>query len=63
MMGLIVVGNPIPTVITSSPTLIARSLSCGDVNAENARRFADDPEFVVIKNFTPKKVLHLISLF
>jgi hypothetical protein len=55
------VGNPAATLITSSPGLIARSLSLGEVNAEKARRFAEEPELVVIKNFTPKKSRNFFS--
>ena len=41
-----VVGKPQATVITSSPRLIWRSPSCGEVNAENASRLAEEPELV-----------------
>jgi hypothetical protein len=45
-MGLTVVGNPAATVITSSPGFNCLSPSSGDVSAVNAKRFADEPEFV-----------------
>ena len=55
MLGFIVVGNPAATVITSSP-LIALSPNFGEVSVLNATKFADEPEFVVIK------FLHLENL-
>ena len=42
------VGNAAATVMTSSPAFNALFPKFGEVNAETARRFADDPEFVVI---------------
>ena len=53
IIGLTVVGKPAATVITSSPFLIARSFNFGEVNVEKATRFADDPEFTVIKDLIP----------
>ena len=41
-------GNPVATVITSSPFLIARSFNFGEVKELNANKFADDPEFTGI---------------
>ena len=52
--GFTVVGNPAATPITSSPGLMARSPSLDEVSVLNANRFAEEPEFVVIKNLTPK---------
>ena len=49
-----VVGNPAATEMTSSPGCSARSPSCGEVSAENASRFADEPELVVMQYFTPR---------
>src|SRR5665647_1249513 len=46
MIGAIVVGNPQATVMTSSPGIMRRSSSEGDVSAIKARRLADDPELV-----------------
>jgi hypothetical protein len=60
-MGLTVVGKPAATPMTSSSGLIARSLSLGDVRAENASKLAEEPELVVIKNFTPKKSRNFFS--
>ena len=54
MMGATVVGNPAATVITSSPGLIRRSAgSFGLVRAENANRFAEEPEFTRMERLTP----------
>ena len=50
MIGLIVVGNPAATVITLSPGFYCLSPSWGDVSADNAKRFADEPEFVNKQN-------------
>ena len=44
IIGATVVGNPAATVITSSPRFTLRSPSSGEVNAINARRFAEEPE-------------------
>ena len=52
-IGLTVVGKPAATVMTSSPGLIARSPSNGDVNAVNATRLADEPELTVSACATP----------
>ncbi|VEB45154.1 Uncharacterised protein [Chromobacterium violaceum] len=41
------VGKPAATVITSSPGLIARSPSLGEVSAVKATRLADEPELTV----------------
>ncbi len=43
-IGLTVVGKPAATVITSSPGCSRRSPSFGEVSAETASRFADEPE-------------------
>ena len=40
--------------MTSSPGLRDFSPSCSDVNDDKAKRFADEPELVVMANFTPK---------
>ena len=53
MIGLIVVGNPEATVITSSPFLICLSPSSGAVKTENAIRLALEPEFTKWAYFTP----------
>ena len=42
-IGLTVVGKPAATVITSSPGCSRRSPSFGEVSAETASRFADEP--------------------
>ena len=52
-MGVIVVGNPHATVITSSPLLICLSPNSGAVKTENAIRFADEPLFTRCANLTP----------
>ena len=43
--GVIVVGKPAATVITSSPLLTLLSPRSGDVSAINAFKLADEPEF------------------
>ena len=63
MLGFIVVGNPAATVITSSPFLIALSPNFGEVSVLNATKFADEPEFVVIKFFTFRKFESFFSNF
>ena len=49
-IGLIVVGNPAATVITSSPGLMALEPSLGEVRLEKAIKLAEDPELTVIKD-------------
>ena len=44
-MGFMVVGNPAATVITSSSVNLLGP-NFGDVNADKASRFADEPELV-----------------
>src|SRR3990172_8306364 len=61
MMGFTVVGKPAATVITSSPGFRARSPNFGEVSAEKASRFADDPELVVNTCFTPRKAASFFS--
>ena len=48
-IGLIVVGNPAATVMTSSPGLMAFEPSLGEVRLAKAIKLAEDPEFTVIK--------------
>ena len=43
-------GKPAATVRTSSPGFNLRSPSCGDVRAERAKRFAEEPELVNKQN-------------
>ena len=45
-IGLIVVGNPAATVITSSPGLMALEPSLGEVRLEKAIKLAEDPELM-----------------
>ena len=52
-IGLTVVGKPAATPITSSPFWIARSPNLEEVRVENATRFAEEPEFTVIRCLTP----------
>ena len=47
------VGKPQATVITSSPRLTWRSPNKGEVSAEKANRFAEEPEFVKEQYLTP----------
>jgi len=44
-IGFTVVGNPAAAVMTSSPGRKRSAPSDGEVSAESATRFADDPEF------------------
>src|ERR1700745_2768738 len=55
MMGLTVGGKPAATVITSSPGLIWRSPSRGEVRQEKAQRLAEEPELTSEAPRTPKK--------
>src|SRR5882757_7444500 len=55
MMGLRVVGKPAATVMTSSPGLIWRSPSRGEVRQEKAQRLAEEPELTSEAPRTPKK--------
>ena len=57
-----VVGNPAATVITSSPGLIALSLSLGEVRVEKAIKFAEDPELTVINCLIPINFASFFSL-
>src|SRR5580704_2514792 len=50
-----VVGKPAATVMTSSPGTRRRSPSLGDVSAEMASRFADEPELVSEHSRTPSQ--------
>ena len=52
--GVTVVGNPAATVMISSPRLILRSPSSGEVSAIKAFRFAEEPELTSEQNFTPR---------
>ena len=52
-MGATVVGKPAATVTTSSPGRSLSSPRSGEVSAETARRFADEPEFTRIASRTP----------
>src|SRR3990170_1805172 len=63
MIGATVVGKAAATVITSSPFLILLSPSSGDVNAINARRLADEPEFVKEQCLTPRNFAKSFSNF
>ena len=54
-IGLTVVGKHAATVITSSPGLSAFSFNFSDVNADNANKFAEEPEFVVVTKLILKK--------
>ena len=56
------VGKPAATVITSSPGLIAFSLCKCEVRDENATKFAEDPEFTVIRCLIPKYLANVINL-
>src|SRR5579872_1838044 len=60
-MGLMVVGKPAATVITSSPGLSRRSPNFGDVRALMARRLADEPELTKDAQRTPTKRASLRS--
>ena len=52
MIGATVVGKAAATVRTSEPGLI-RLAKLGDIKAENARRFAADPDAVIMTRLTP----------
>src|SRR5687768_2049437 len=54
MIGFTVVGKPAATPITSSPFLIARAPSLGEVSVLKATKLADDPELTESKYFTPR---------
>ena len=58
-IGLTVVGKPAATVITSSPGCRRRSPSFGEVRAETASRFADEPELQRIACRTPTALREL----
>ena len=47
--------------MTSSPGLRARSPSFGEVRAENATRFADEPELTVSACFAPTRAASRFS--
>src|SRR5688500_12051120 len=53
-MAFTVVGRQAATVMISSPGFKARSPRRGEVSAESASRFADDPELVVSAKCTPR---------
>src|SRR5215470_6105487 len=55
IIGLIVVGNPVVQVITSSPALRGSRI-IGEVSALTASRLADEPELQVIANRKPRKL-------
>ena len=55
IIGLIVVGNPMATVKTSSPVLSAFLPSFGLVSQLKAIRFAEDPEFTKSAYLLPTK--------
>ena len=48
-IGLIVVGKPAATVITSSPYLTCLTPSLYDIREDNAIKFALEPELTVIQ--------------
>ncbi len=54
-------GNPAAAVITSLPGLMRRSPRLREVNAENATRFAADPEHVSRPNFVPARAASFCS--
>jgi hypothetical protein len=60
-MGLTVVGKPAATPMTSSPRLMARSPSLGEVRVLKATRLADEPELTVIRCLTPMKAASFFS--
>ena len=61
IIGATVVGKPAATVITSSSGRICLSFSSGDVNAINANKFADEPEFTSEQNVIPKYFANCVS--
>src|SRR6516162_48990 len=61
MIGLIVVGKPAATVITSSPGFSLRSPSFGEVRALTATRLADEPELTREAERTPTKRASFLS--
>jgi antitoxin (DNA-binding transcriptional repressor) of toxin-antitoxin stability system len=56
MIGLTVVGKPAATVMTSSPGRRRRSPSFGEVSADSATRFAEDPELTRTPWRRPKRL-------
>src|SRR5215472_17509003 len=54
MIGLMVVGNPVAQVITSSPGL-SGSRIIGEVSELTASRLADEPELQVMAKRKPRK--------
>ncbi|MOA26972.1 hypothetical protein D3C78_1478070 [compost metagenome] len=60
-IGLTVVGKPAATPMTSSPFLMARSPSLGEVSALNATRLAEEPELTEIRYLTPRNSASLFS--
>ena len=63
MMGLIVVGNPIATVRTSSPSTSCRLCSFGLVKADRARRFALEPLLTKTAPRVPTNLYEARDLF
>src|SRR5262249_27878838 len=55
MIGLIVVGNPVAQVITSSPGLSGLRV-IGEVSELTASRLADEPELQVMAKRKPRKL-------
>ena len=60
-IGFTVVGNPLATVITSSPFFMARLPSFGEVSADIANKFALEPELTDRANFAPSFLANVSS--
>ena len=55
------VGKPAATPMTSSPGLMARSPSLGEVRVLKATRLADEPELTVMRCLTPRNAASCFS--
>ena len=61
IIGFTVVGKAQAVVITSSPFLSLLSPNLGEVKANIAKRFAEEPELVRMQCFTPKNLENFSS--
>ncbi|MNY37053.1 hypothetical protein D3C86_1715830 [compost metagenome] len=60
-MGFTVVGKPAATPMTSSPFLMARSPSLGEVRVLKATKLAEEPELTVIRYLIPRNAASFFS--
>ena len=61
IIGFTVVGKAQAVVITSSPFLSLLSPNLGEVKANIAKRFVEEPELVRMQCFTPKNLENFSS--